>query len=300
MRLFAKRPKRRGVRQARDSPVEQIDMSDNLQTGQFYGSTARRVEAAGLVLTEVCHTRGRKLPVHTHESAYFGLLLDGAYTERFIQRNTEYAPFTIGFHPPGLTHEDEIGVCGSRMFCIEVRDTFFQKTRPYMTAPKFSPDLCGSQTTWLGLKLYRAFRSGSLEAMQMEEICGDMLERCAQVSLNHEKSSPAWLSRAMDLLHGSFREQTTLEAIAKELDVHPIHLSRVFRKKHGCTLGEYVNRLRVKFACTEMSRGWPALNELALAAGFADQSHMGRVFKTMVGDTPAKFREFVHDATHGA
>ena len=272
-------------------------MSDSLQTGQFYGSTARRVEAAGLVLTEVRHTHGRKLPVHTHESAYFGLLLDGAYTERFTQKNTEYDPFTIGFHPPGLTHEDEIGACGSRMFCIEIRDAFLEKVRPYLRAPKFSPDLCGTETTWLGVKLYRAFRSGSLDKLQMEEICGDMLERCAQVSLNEEKSAPEWLSHALDLLHGSYRNQITLDAIANDLDIHPIHLSRVFRKKYGCTLGEYANRLRVKFACAEMTRGWPALDELALAAGFADQSHLGRVFKATVGDTPAKFREFLHNAT---
>jgi YesN/AraC family two-component response regulator len=101
----------------------------------------------------------------------------------------------------------------------------------------------------------------------------------------------------MELLRASFRGPITLQGIASELDVHPIHLSRVFRKKYGCTMGDYVNRLRVQFACSEMSRGWPALNDLALAAGFADQSHMGRVFKGTVGETPARFREFLHDAT---
>jgi len=123
-----------------------------------------------------------------------------------------------------------------------------------------------------------------------------MVERCGQAIVSRESSSPAWLSRAMELLRGSFRGPITLDWIATEIDVHPIHLSRVFRKKYGCTMGDYVNRLRVQFACAEMSRGWPALNELALAAGFADQSHMGRVFKSTVGETPAKFRELLHDA----
>ncbi|HXA00309.1 MAG TPA: AraC family transcriptional regulator [Candidatus Dormibacteraeota bacterium] len=273
-------------------------MSTNLQTGQFYGATRKRFETAGLVLTEVHHVHGRKLPVHTHESAYFGLLLDGGYTERFTQRATEYGPFTIGFHPPGLTHEDEIPVCGSLMFCIEVRDIFWQRARQYMTAPKFTPDLYGTMTTWLGVRLYQSFRAGTLDALQMEEICGDMLERCAQVNLNKEQASPEWVKRALDLLHGSFRTQITLDAVADELDLHPIHLSRVFRKKHGCTMGEYVNRLRVQFVCAKMSQGWPALDEIALSAGFADQSHMGRVFKSIVGETPAKFREFLHNAAH--
>lgn len=272
-------------------------MSANLQTGQFYGATQGRVEAAGLVLTEVRHERGRKLPVHTHESAYFGLLLDGGYTERFTQRDTDYQPFTIGFHPPGLTHEDEIAPCGSRMLCLEIRDTFWQKVRGYLTAPRFTPQLCGEETTWLGVRMYRAFRAGTLDALQMEETCAQMVEHCAQVSLTRERLTPEWLRKAEEILRASFGSQITLEGVAKELDLHPIHLSRVFRKRYGCTMGEYVNRLRVQYACAEMSRGWPALNELAFAAGFADQSHMGRVFRAIVGETPSRFREFLHNAT---
>jgi YesN/AraC family two-component response regulator len=118
--------------------------------------------------------------------------------------------------------------------------------------------------------------------------------------LTEEKSVPSWLGQAVDLLHGEFRTQITLDAIAQELNLHPIHLSRVFRKKHGCTMSEYANRLRVQFACAKMSQGWPALDELALEAGFSDQSHMGRVFKSLVGDTPARFREFLHNAVHTA
>jgi AraC family transcriptional regulator len=272
-------------------------VSDNLQTGQFYGATQRRLEAAGLVLTELLHVRGRKLPVHTHESAYFGLLLDGGYTERFTQRATDYQPFTIGFHPPGLTHEDEIAACGARMLCVEIRDTFWQKVRGYLSAPKFTPQLCGEETTWLGVRMYRAFRAGTLDALQMEEACAQMVEQCAQTSVTREGFAPEWLRKTEEILRASFASQITLEGVAKELNLHPIHLSRVFRKRYGCTMGEYVNRLRVQYACAEMSRGWPALNELAFAAGFADQSHMGRVFRAIVGETPSRFREFLHNAT---
>src|SRR5579859_6151754 len=276
------------------------DMSSNLQTGQFYGATQRRMEAAGLVLSEIVHAHGRKLPQHTHESAYFGLLLDGGYTEKITDRATEYSPFTLGFHPPEFTHVDEIGACGSRMFCIEVRDAFWNKVREYLTAPNFTPDLCGAQTTWLGLRLYRGFKAGTLESFQMQEICAEMIERCGIASLSTVHSAPQWLNKAMDMLRASYREQLTLERLAAEVGVHPIHLSRVFRKKHGCTMGEYVNRLRVQFVCAEMSRGWPALDELAADAGFADQSHMGRVFRSVVGETPARFREFLHDVNQNA
>lgn len=275
-------------------------MSANLQTGQFYGSTQQRVEVAGVVLSEIRHPYARKLPQHTHESAYFGLLLAGGYTEKFTERATEYGPFTLGFHPPNFTHVDEIGACGSRMFCIEIRDSFWRAVRNYLTSPKFTPDLCGAEATWLGLRLYRAFKKGTLGSLEIEEVAAQMLEHSVQSTIGTGRSTPVWLGKALELLHESFRQQITLEGIAEELGVHPIHLSRVFRKKYRCTMGEYVNRLRVQFVCAQMSQGWPALNELALEAGFADQSHMGRVFRSVVGDTPAQMRQFLHNTNQNA
>ncbi|HEY6127807.1 MAG TPA: AraC family transcriptional regulator [Candidatus Acidoferrum sp.] len=269
-------------------------MSDSLQTGKFYGATQRRFEQGGVVLTEVAHAYGRKLPRHTHESAYFSLLLAGSYAEKCAHRAAEYDPFTMGFHPPALTHSDEVGACGSRMFCIELRETYLNRTRPLLTAPRFVPDLCGSEVTWLGLRLYRSFASETLDALQLEEACGDMLERVTGPHMGEEKSRPAWLDRAFELLHESYREALTLEEIAAQIGVHPIHLSRVFRKHYGCTMGEFMNRLRVQYACRALASGWSDLATLAGDVGFADQSHLGRVFKSCTGQTPGKFRSFFH------
>ncbi len=273
-------------------------MSDSLQTGKFYGATQRRFELGDILLTEVAHTSGRKLPCHTHESAYFGLLLDGSYSERCTHRAADYDPFTMGFHPPALTHSDEVGRCGSRMFCVELRDSYLSRTRPFLTAPQFVPDLCASEVTWLGLRLYRSFASETLGGLELEELCGDMLERVSVSNLREEKSRPTWLNRALELLHESFRESLTLEEIASQVGVHPIHLSRVFRKHCGCTMSEFMNRLRVQFVCRELSRGWSDLAIVASDAGFADQSHLGRVFKSCTGQTPGKFRSFFHSQLH--
>lgn len=269
-------------------------MSDSLQTGQFYGKPQRSIEFGGIVLTELMHRVGRKLPRHTHESAYFGLLLDGSYSESCTHRNTEYAPFTIGFHPSSLTHSDEVGPCGSRMFCIELRDSFLAQTRPFLKAPEFVPDLCASEVTWLGLRLFRTFTDGTLSLLQTQELCADMLERVSCAPVDKESSNPGWLKRALELLHGAFREPLALEEIAHRVQIHPIHLSRVFRKRYGCTMAEYMNRLRVQFVCRALQNGWVDLACLAADAGFADQSHMGRVFKICTGQTPGQFRRFLH------
>jgi AraC family transcriptional regulator len=273
-------------------------MSESLQTGKFYGATQRRLEVGGLVLSEIVHASGRRLPCHTHESAYFGLLLAGSYSEKCSHRAAEYNPFTMGFHPPSLTHSDEVGGSGSRMFCVELRDSYLRRTRPLLTAPQFVPDLCASQVTWLGLRLYRSFVNETLSPLELEEECADMLERVSVSHILLEKSRPVWLNRALELLHESYRESLTLEEIAAQVGIHPIHLSRVFRKFYGCTMAEFMNRLRVQFVCRALAGGWTDLAIVASDAGFADQSHLGRVFKSCTGQTPGKFRSFFHSQLH--
>jgi AraC-like DNA-binding protein len=178
------------------------------------------------------------------------------------------------------------------MFCVELRDSFLNQTRPYLTAPVFVPDLCATEVTWLGLRLFRSFAKGTISALQTQELCGDMLERVSGAALQNELGQPAWLKRATDLLHGCFRESLTLDGIAQQVQIHPIHLSRVFRKRYRCTIAEYMNRLRVQFVCRALQAGWADLGGLAADAGFSDQSHMGRVFKLITGQTPGQFPQF--------
>jgi AraC family transcriptional regulator len=184
------------------------------------------------------------------------------------------------------------------MFCVELRDSYLSRTRSFLTAPQFVPDLCASEVTWLGLRLYRSFAGETLGGLELEELCGDMLERVSVSNLREEKSRPAWLNRALEFLRESYRESLTLEEIATQVGVHPIHLSRVFRKHYGCTMSEFMNRLRVQFVCRMLSHEWTDLAVVASDAGFADQSHLGRIFKSCTGQTPGQFRSFFHAARH--
>jgi AraC family transcriptional regulator len=56
-------------------------------------------------------------------------------------------------------------------------------------------------------------------------------------------------------------------------------------------IGDYVQRLRVRWASAELCRPGARLADVAAAAGFADQSHLTRVFKRVTGATPSAFRK---------
>ena len=87
-----------------------------------------------------------------------------------------------------------------------------------------------------------------------------------------------------------FAEAITLDQIASTVGVHPGHLAREFRRYYRCTPGDYIRQLRVDRACRELSVGDNSLAEVALAAGFSDQSHFATAFKRHTGLTPAAYR----------
>jgi AraC family transcriptional regulator len=89
----------------------------------------------------------------------------------------------------------------------------------------------------------------------------------------------------------NFTTVFSLQEVADVAGVHSAHLSRVFRQKMGCTVGEYVRRLRFEFACQQVLSTEKPLCEVAYEAGFADQSHFHRVFLGHVGITPFNYRK---------
>lgn len=105
---------------------------------------------------------------------------------------------------------------------------------------------------------------------------------------------PEWLSRAVDLLHDEYRRHLNITKVAAEVGVHPFHLSRVFRQFHQETIGEYVNKLRVQYACLKLANAETEIADVALGAGFADQSHLTRIFKRVTGMTPGAYRKILN------
>jgi AraC family transcriptional regulator len=91
-------------------------------------------------------------------------------------------------------------------------------------------------------------------------------------------------------VHAESSRPLTVQSVAAEVGISPVRLSRAFRKAFGESLGSYQRRLRVAEACARLRDEELSLAEIALAAGFTDQSHFTRVFRRLTGTTPAAFR----------
>lgn len=102
---------------------------------------------------------------------------------------------------------------------------------------------------------------------------------------------PAWLTCIFEKLHDEPCRSTSLTELATLAGVHPAHLARVFHRASGCTIGDYLRRLRIHRACEALANSRRPIATIALDAGFADQSHFSRVFRRIMGETPRAWRQ---------
>jgi AraC-like DNA-binding protein len=68
------------------------------------------------------------------------------------------------------------------------------------------------------------------------------------------------------------------------------HFIRAFRVSFGCSPHAYVTRRRIELAQGLMLATDAPLGQIALECGLADQAHLSRLFKHVVGDSPAAWR----------
>lgn len=254
-----------------------------LELGQFYGASDERWQTELVTLTVLRHATPREVPYHAHRHSYLTLLLEGGYREWIGERALVYEPLTLVFHPEGFAHRDEITVADSRFFAVEIDPSLFgPHEREALSAIS---DLRGGPAVWAMLRLLEAVRDHH-DPLTCEEPVAEILDGLLAPVTGEP---PPWLARVEAHLREHAREAASLRALADVAGVHPVHVARVFRAHHGCTMRTFVQRLRVVHATRLILAGAP-LAETALEAGFCDQSHMTRVFKALTGMPPVRAR----------
>ncbi len=264
-----------------------------LLSRQLYGSVLKSCEVSELTLMETAYAPCAVLPNHSHECAYLCLVLQGAYSEVYGNRTRVCKPSTLIFHSPDEVHSDHFHKAGGRCFNIQVSSYWLGRVREHSIVLDSQAEYYGGVLVNLAMKLYNEFRLMDESAPLAIE--GLMLEILAEASrhakLTSNCNTPRRIERAKEFLHAHFRESISLEDVANSVEAHPVYLARGFRKHYRCTVGEYVRRLRVEFACSKLSGSDEPLAKIALTAGFSDQSHFSRVVRNHTGTSPAKYRK---------
>jgi len=224
-----------------------------LPTG-LHGSISRHRHAGALTLSEATYPAGLTLPQHAHEHGYFCLVLRGGYTEACRSRTLHCKPMTVLHRAPGEPHADRFHDTGGQCAVVEIPTTWIDRVCQGPLTPE-TAEYQGGALPGLALRLYEEFRNwDDASGLAIQGLVLEMLAvACRSRDPADERAAAPWLKRCCEILHARFRERIFLDEIAREVNIHPSHLARAFRRQHRCTIGEYVRRLRIDFACRQLA-----------------------------------------------
>ena len=256
-----------------------------------HGDILRWRRVGGLVLAEVAYEPGMRIQRHVHTHARFVLVLEGSLTEVRGDQVHTYGSSTLLFRRPDEPHAYLVSNAGAKCLIVDVEAAWIGRAREHAPVLAESTAFRGGFILHLAHRLYGEFRlRDEVSRLAIESIAlGVLAEASRRVARTAERPAPGWLQHARALVERRFAEPLPLAAVAAQVGVHPVHLARTFRRIYQTTFAGYVRQVRIEFARRELA-GSAALSDIAVAAGFCDQSHFSRSFKQYTGLTPAEYR----------
>jgi AraC family transcriptional regulator len=244
-----------------------------------HGEVLHQHESGSYRITETRHPAEFALPRHTHDRSALTLVLDGGFCETIESSEWACANLTLVYKPAGLEHANRYGPRGATSFIVEFDN-------PAEGGP-LGPGDFTQVLVPMALAARDACAHPSSTRLAADELIQELIARASRAHASRAK--PPWLARVVDRLRASMTKPPALESLGQEAGVHPVHVSRAFRRHHGITMSRYVSRCRIAEAVRRLSQG-SGISTVALELGYFDQSHLTTAFRRETGLTPAAWQ----------
>lgn len=116
----------------------------------------------------------------------------------------------------------------------------------------------------------------------------ELLERESSYQSDFSKIHPV-----INYIHDNFQTAISLDDLAKEAALSRNYLCAIFKKTLGCTVFEYIERVRIDYATLLLETTALSVAEIAMKAGFHGVSYFNRVFKKGKAVAPNQYRKQV-------
>lgn len=264
---------------------------------------ARLTRHAGLGDLELLTARYRDhaYALHTHDSYVFGVVVAGAEKLR-INRRSYLAPAgSIIVVNPEDPHDGEKGceagwayrTCYPRAELMrEVAEDLELGHLPMFShGVLVAPDLAGDFVQAHGLAVAgKAMEAETTMLMALRGLTRRFADRGGRNPSADDSEAARRFRRYRDLIEADLAGTFELGNLAEVAGVTRFQVIRDFKRVAGMTPGQYLRDCRIRAAAALMRTGKP-LADIAFETGFADQSHLTRLFKSMRGVSPGAFRE---------
>jgi AraC family transcriptional regulator len=248
------------------------------------------LETPAVRVEEIVYAPGFCVARHSHATSNLIYGIAGTHWSAFSRGGEICTPGTLRFLPAGEFHENYFPV-GSRCLQIELKQSIWNLAALHGRTIDIPGEIARPSAVALAARLYREFRrkdDGS--RLAIEGVILQLLLTDEENSASRRGLVPSWLLRIREMLREEERKRLTLTELSRCAGRHPVQISRQFHHHFGCTMSEYVRRVRIARAQSLLSCRGLKVAEIALACGFFDQCHFTTVFRKMTGIPPHRYR----------
>ena len=235
-----------------------------------------------------------KQDLHAHAYTNITFIVTGSLTETVGAKSEIARPLSIVVKPEGTEHTDQFGPSGAVALSVRLEHSFTS------TLQDWGKDLiqwrwqhCGPATRWFLLLLQIVQQHNLQSQTEIENSLYEILAALSHTRRSTTGDSPRWLGLIKQEIDDDVENCGRVRDLAERAGVHPVYLARKFRSCLGVSVSEYVQQRRIEATTQLLSIRRLSLASIACQAGFSDQSHMGRVFKSKTGVTPDTYRRLI-------
>ncbi len=259
-----------------------------LTGGKTTGDTlVRRRVASGVISSARYLKDTADCRWHCHESIHLTYVFSGSGRSEAKGAGDPKSPDEVCWYRAGEMHRwiPQTSVC--RSINVEFADQFANEATTRLS--DIENALSKRQDSkFLMLKIQSEM---ALDDAVTEASLTTLLQELAYPSIqDHSTQQPDWVAIIEQMLKDEWNAQPRLDRLAHAAGVHPVTISRSFRRHFSCTLGEYVRKQKIERSLPLLQHTNLSLSQIAQECGFADQSHFSRCFRQLTGFTPGRYR----------
>lgn len=133
----------------------------------------------------------------------------------------------------------------------------------------------------------------SITNFDIEEEVPDEAQATNETEENKGESKSELLMKMEELMNEKklyLNSDLTLMALAEQLGSNRTYVSHVFNHELNVTFYQYVNKLRIEYACKRIVESDEKLSSIAYESGFSTPANMVRIMREYTGMTPSQIR----------
>lgn len=245
----------------------------------FYYSQDNKIEIIYCTQSDIIY------PMHTHSKNY----VLGFVTEGAIKINLDTGDKVCGKNdfyiiPPNTNHgfrTYQSNMYSMVLVCLP-EDLLYDRGMDYILGEidRITDQLCNKKV--LDHELVNIIK----DAIQV--LYASIVGICNLPKLDSYNMTDESIKQTKELIEDNWDLTISIDTLAEQVFISPYHLVRKFKERMGITPHQFQIQTRIR-KTQQLLRENTNITEVALAAGFCDQSHFNKCFHKIVGLTPTEY-----------